>query len=166
MSKPFTPRTYQRPMIDHVLDLPRCSLWAGLGTGKTVATLSAIDILQLSGMTKPALVLAPLRVAKHTWPKEAAKWDHLSTLEATSITGTPAERKAALRRALRGEAGVAAINFDNIPWLLEELDGQWPFGMIVADESTRLKSFRGGFRTHPTSGKVYYQGGGLSLIHI
>lgn len=160
MSKPFTPRTYQRPMIDHVLDLERCSLWAGLGTGKTVATLSAIDILQLSGMTKPALVLAPLRVAKHTWSNETGKWDHLSGMDVKPIVGTPAERKAALRAVLAGGAGVAACNYDNIPWLLEELDGKWPFGMIVADESTRLKSFRGGFRTHPTSGKVYYQGGG------
>ena len=152
MSKPFAPRTYQRPMIDHVLDLERCSLWAGLGTGKTVATLSAIDILQLSGMTKPALVLAPLRVAKHTWPNETGKWDHLSGMDVAPIVGTPAERKAALRAVLAGGAGVAACNYDNLPGLLEELDGKWPFGMIVADESTRLKSFRGGFRTHPASG--------------
>ena len=160
MSKPFTPRTYQRPMIDHVLDLERCSLWAGLGTGKTVATLSAIDILQLSGMTKPALVLAPLRVAKHTWSNETGKWDHLSGMDVAPIVGTPGEREAALRSILRGHANVGTINYDNLPWLIEKLDGQWPFGMIVADESTRLKSFRGGFRTHPTSGKVYYQGGG------
>lgn len=160
MSKPFTPRTYQRPMIDHVLDLERCSLWAGLGTGKTVATLSAIDILQLSGMTKPALVLAPLRVAKHTWSNETGKWDHLSGMDVRPIVGAPSERAGALNAILRGHANVGTINYDNLPWLIEKLEGQWPFGMIVADESTRLKSFRGGFRTHPASGKVYYQGGG------
>ncbi|HRL05099.1 MAG TPA: hypothetical protein PL098_00130 [Brevundimonas diminuta] len=160
MSKPFTPRAYQRPMIDHILDLPRGALWAGLGTGKTVAALTAIDTLQLAGMREPALVLAPLRVAEHTWTNETGKWDHLSGMDVSAIVGTPAQREAALRQVLRGEAGVGTINYDNLPWLLEKLDGKWPFGMVVADESTRLKSFRGGFRTHPTSGKTYYQGGG------
>lgn len=160
MTKPFTPRTYQQPMIDHILDLPRASLWAGLGTGKTVATLSAIDILQLAGMREPALVLAPKRVAKDTWRNETQKWDHLSGMQVECLVGTAAERETALRAALRGDAAVATINYDNLPWLIEKLDGKWPFGMVVADESTRLKSFRGGFQTHPKTGKVFYRGGG------
>ena len=147
-------------MVDHICEVERGSLWAGLGTGKTVSSLTAVDALHLTGdLTQPVLVLAPLRVARRTWATEAGKWDHLSGMKVEPMVGTPAERERALRLVLRGEAAVAPINYDNLPWLVEKLDGQWPFGMVIADEATRLKSFRGGFRTSK-SGKEYFQGGG------
>ncbi|ARJ43163.1 hypothetical protein B1H58_14745 [Pantoea alhagi] len=34
------------------------------------------------------------------------------------------------------------INYDNLVWLVETLGDRWPFGTVIADESTRLKSFR------------------------
>lgn len=136
-------------MIEHVLYTPRGALWAGMGTGKTGATLTAIDALQLAGeLTKPALILAPLRVANSVWPDEAAKWEHLSGMDVQPITGDMKTRQAALRRVLRGNVGVATVNYENLPWLMEELgwtarsQGEWPFGMVVPDESTRLKGFR------------------------
>lgn len=156
----FAPLVYQQPMIDHLCEVERGSLWAGLGTGKTVASLTAIDTLHLTGdLTQPVLVPAPLRVAKRTWATEAAKWEHLSGMKVDAIVGDPAERRAALRRVLKGEVAVAPINYDNLVWLIEELDGAWPFGLVIPDEATRLKSFRGGFRVSKT-GKEYYQGGG------
>lgn len=159
--RPFAPRLYQQPMIDHICELPRGSLWAGLGTGKTVSALTAIDTLHLTGdLSGPALAVAPLRVARRTWATEAQKWEHLRGMEVEPIVGTKPERLNALRRVLRGNAQVATINYDNLPWLIEALDGKWPFEMVVADEATKLKSFRGGFRVHPRSGKTYYQGGG------
>lgn len=141
MRQSYTPRPYQKHILDHVLDLPRAGVWAGMGTGKTSALLTAIDILQLAGVeTKPALVLAPLRVARSTWPDEAAKWDHLSGVEIQPIVGAITERKAALANR---NAGVFTINYDNLPWLIETVGPErWPFGLVVADESTRLKSFR------------------------
>lgn len=157
----FVPRLYQQPMVDHILDTQRGSLWAGLGTGKTVSALTAVDALQLAGdLTQPGLVLAPLRVARRTWPVEVTKWNHLSGMDVLPIVGQKAEREAALRRVLKGDTALATINYDNLVWLIEALDGKWPFGLVIADESTRLKSFRGGFRIHPVSGKEYYQGGG------
>ena len=143
MSQLFTPRPYQRLISGFEVEAPRAGVWAGMGMGKTVSTLNAIDALHFSGeLTRPALVLAPLRVAQSTWPDEAAKWAHLSHLEVLPLTGTPAERKAKLRRVKTGKVPIATINYENIPWLVEELDGEWPFGIVVADESTRLKSFR------------------------
>lgn len=140
MAKDFTPREYQGLMIDHQLTVPRSGLWAGMGLGKTVASLTAIDAEFLSGeCTKPALVLAPLRVARSTWPDEAAKWNHLKDLEVVPIVGSVDDR----RRALRHRNGnVFTINYENLPWLIEELNGRWPFGRVIADESTKLKSFR------------------------
>ena len=39
-------------------------------------------------------------------------------------------------------ANIFTTNYDNVPWLVEELNGKWPFATVVSDESTRLKGFR------------------------
>jgi len=140
MRKPYTPRPYQHQAAAHLLDLPRCALWAGMGMGKTVATLTALDILFLAGEPTPALVVAPLRVAGRVWPREAAKWEHLTNIEVRPILGTEIERKAALRDS---NANVFTINYENLPWLLDTVGlERWPFATVIADESTKLKGFR------------------------
>lgn len=133
----FLPREYQGLAIDHMLDVQRPGLWAGMGMGKTISTLTALDILELTE-PGPTLVLAPLRVAATTWPDEAAKWDHLRNIEVSPVIGSPGERRA----ALRADASVYTTNYDNLPWLIEHYGTKWPFTKIVADESTKLKSFR------------------------
>lgn len=142
----FTPREYQNAIIDHMLDRPRCATWAGMGMGKTVGTLTGLDILELVE-PGPALVLAPLRVAASTWPDEAKKWAHLRNVEVSAVVGTPEERRAALKKP----ANIFATNYEQLPWLLDHFGAKWPFRKVVADESTKLKSFRlkqGGKRAH------------------
>lgn len=142
----FTPREYQNAIIEHMLDNKRCATWAGMGMGKTVGTLTGLDILEITE-PGPALVLAPLRVAASTWPDEAKKWAHLRNVEVSAVVGTPEERRAALKRP----ATIYATNYDNLPWLVEHFGDKWPFRKVVADESTKLKSFRlqqGGKRAH------------------
>lgn len=137
----FVPRKYQQMIIEHILTHPRCMVWAGMGTGKTVSTLTAIGLLQEFYTNKPALIVAPLRVARSTWPDECLKWDHLSGLTVSVITGTPAQRQ----RALDKKADIYCTNYESLPWLVSKfIDKPWPFGIIVADESTRLKGFRAG----------------------
>lgn len=138
--RPFTSRPYQDLIINHLLDTPRSNVWAGMGMGKTVATLTGLEDLFMAGSeTQPALVLAPLRVAASTWPDEVAKWGHLRNIEIQPIVGTAKERAAAL---FNSNASVFTTNYDNLVWLVEQLGGRWPFGTVIADESTRLKSFR------------------------
>lgn len=134
----FTPREYQAPVIDHVVDVPRGALWVPMGGGKTVATLTATDHIALVEDCYPLLVIAPLRVAQSTWPDEVTKWSHLHALRVSPIVGKVHERRAALRT----RAEVYTINYENLPWLIETLDGKWPFRMVIADESTKLKGFR------------------------
>ena len=138
MSKLFTPRPYQDIALAHLLDEPRCALFAGMGMGKTVSTLNALDAMYLCGEDKPTLILAPLRVAKNVWSEEAAKWEHLHDISVVPIVGTVEERRAALKL----DANVYTCNYDNLVWLVEHFGDRWPFATIVADESTRLKSFR------------------------
>lgn len=134
----FTPREYQPIAIDHVVDVPRCALWIPMGGGKSCSVLTATTHIALVEDCYPLLVIAPLRVAQSTWPDEVTKWSHLHALRVSPIVGNVAER----RRALRTRAEVYTINYENLPWLLEELAGKWPFLMVIADESTKLKGFR------------------------
>lgn len=125
-------------MIDFMIRNRRCAIFAGMGLGKTSSTLTALDIILLIE-DGPVLVIAPLRVAASTWPDEARKWDHLRHLRISPIVGTAEQR----RKALVKKADIYTINYENIPWLRDHLgDSYWPFRIIVADESTRLKSFR------------------------
>lgn len=140
ISKNFTPRPYQDLILSHEIDIKRSNVWAGMGMGKTVATLTSLEYLFMAGSeTQPALVLAPLRVASSTWPDEAVKWNHLRNIDVQPIIGTAKERMAAIKNT---NASVFTINYDNLVWLVEIFGEHWPFGTIIADESTRLKSFR------------------------
>lgn len=142
--KPFNPRPYQTLIRDYILDNPRCAIWAGMGLGKSVSTLTALDLLSITE-GDPMLVVAPLRVARSTWPDEAGKWSHLSGLEVVPVLGSPSERLA----ALRVDAPVYTTNYENLPWLVEQWGERWPYKTVVLDESTKVKGFRtrqGGMR--------------------
>ncbi|WP_131669544.1 SNF2-related protein [Psychrobacter pygoscelis] len=137
MRKEFIPRPYQHIALEHILSEPRCALWASMGMGKTSTCLTAIDALQFVE-PDPVLVLAPKRVAVSTWPDEAEKWKHLKDLKVTAITGTANQRKA----LLKADSNVFTTNYEQLPWLVEHFGKRWPFKTVIADESTRLKSYR------------------------
>lgn len=136
--KEFIPHAYQSRIVEQIVNVPRSCVFAGMGMGKTSSTLTALDALYELGDSKPTLVLAPLRVCVTTWPEEVKKWSHLSGLEVVPVTGIEDERKKALRR----DAPIYACNYQNVPWLIDHFGSHWPFDKVIADESTRLKSFR------------------------
>ena len=131
-------RPYQTEMVKFIQETPRGLLWSFMGSGKSVSTLTAIDNLSLLEDVYPVLVIAPKRVARSTWPAEIQKWSHLNHLRASVIEGSPKQRIAAVAR----DAEIFTINYEGLPWLVDHLDGEWPYRMIIADESTRLKGFR------------------------
>jgi SNF2 family DNA or RNA helicase len=138
MGKHFTPHDDQWEAMDHIFANPRCALWMRMGGGKTVSTLTALESLSTIRQVYPALVVAPKRVARSTWPEELAKWSHLNHLRVSVVMGTAKEREAALRIP----ADIYTTNYDNLDWLVSHLGAAWPFVTVVADELTRLKSFR------------------------
>jgi SNF2 family DNA or RNA helicase len=124
--------------MEHIHRVDRCAVWAGMGLGKTISTFTALDGLFMAGEDHPVLVLAPLRVAKTTWPEEARKWAHLSNISVMPIVGDERERRASLKY----DASVYTTNYENLEWLVEYYGDRWPFRTVVTDESTKLKSFR------------------------
>lgn len=153
----WSPRPYQTLALEFILQRDRCALWAGMGMGKTSTSLAVCDCLyNLHGETRPTLVIAPLRVARTTWPDEVGKWTQFSTLDIVPVVGDLKERTAAMKR----DAPIFTINYEQIPWLMDHLGDAWPFGMVIADEATRLKNTRIARKVHPKSGKVFWQHAG------
>lgn len=135
----FTPHNYQLPAMEHLLHLRRCGLFAPMGSGKTVMTATALDRLSYVEDVYPALILAPKRVALSTWPEEPDKWAHLDHLRVVCAAGLEVKPRAA---ALRAEADLVTVNYDQLAWLTEFWGSDWPYRTVVADEWTKLKSFR------------------------
>lgn len=81
------------------------------------------------------LVIAPLRVARYTWPQEIAKWEHLKDIRYSVAVGTEKERTAALREP----SSIYIINRENVAWLVEKTD--FTYDTIVIDELSSFKSW-------------------------
>ena len=133
---------YQERMINFIYNTPKCAVWAGLGLGKTITTLTAIVDLLDSMTVSKVLIIAPLRVANSVWHKEAANWQHTKHLKFSIVTGSEKERLAALHKT----ADVYVINRENVHWIVEHLKKDelytrfWKFDMIVLDEASSFKS--------------------------
>ena len=127
-----------------------------MGSGKTAAVLYAIDRMLLAGMiSKPTLVIAPLRVARDVWPNEVLEWPDLKDLRVVPIIGTKTQR----RDALHMPGDIYTTNFENVEDLIRTWGPHWPYETIVVDESTKLKSLRANIRTNE-SGTSWVQGQG------
>lgn len=137
--KTFTPRSYQRLALDFIASRERCALWAGMGLGKSSTSLMLCDLrYNFHGENAPTLVLAPLRVARTTWQDEARKWTRFAGLEVVPVVGERAQRMELLKQ----DAPIFATNYEFLPALVEHFGDRWPFRHVIADEATRLKSFR------------------------
>ncbi len=100
-------------------------------------TLTAIaDLLFDSFEAHRILVIAPLRVARDTWPDELHKWEHLSDLRLSVAVGTEPERKA----ALQAKADIYIINRENVGWLIEDSGIPFDFDTLVVDELSSFKN--------------------------
>lgn len=105
--------------------------------GKTISALTAInDLIRNRFETQRVLVIAPIRVARDTWPAELEKWDHLAGLTVSPITGTAKQREAAANR----RADIYTIGRENIPWLVKHHGSRWPYDMVIIDELSSFKN--------------------------
>lgn len=138
----FRPHDYQAFCIDYIKGHPISALFLDMGLGKTAITLTAVNDLMLNSFqVSKVLVIAPLRVARDTWPDEVEKWDHLKHMELSVIVGSLKERIAAVNHP----ALIYVINRETVKWLVEyyEKNGKrWDFDMIVIDELSSFKNYQ------------------------
>lgn len=130
---------YQKYATQFILDHPIAAVFLEMGLGKSVITLTALfDLCLDQFLIRKVLVIAPLRVARDTWPSEIKKWDHLQGLTYSVAVGTEAERKAALMQV----ADVYIINRENVDWLITKSNVRFDFDMVVIDELSSFKSYQ------------------------
>lgn len=135
----FSPHNYQSYAIDYIETHPVAAVLLDMGLGKTVISLTAIaDLLFDSFEAHRILVIAPLRVARDTWPAEISKWQHLKHLTYAVAVGTVKERKAALSAG----ADITIINRENLGWLIDSSGYEFDYDMVIIDELSSFKNHK------------------------
>lgn len=147
---------YQKYSVDWILEHPYCGLLLDMGLGKSLTTLTAIELLQsLIELDGKTLIIAPLSVAENTWPEELAKWDHLKGLTYSLVIGPKKAREASLDL----DRDIYITNRENVVWLAEFYKKRWPFKTVIIDELSSFKSpsakrFRALKRVRPLMDRV------------
>lgn len=135
----FSPHNYQSYAIDYIETHQVAAVLLDMGLGKTVISLTAIaDLLFDSFEAHRILVVAPLRVARDTWPAEISKWQHLKHLTYAVAVGTVKERKAALMAG----ADITIINRENLGWLIDSSGYEFDYDMVIIDELSSFKNHK------------------------
>lgn len=133
----YNPHEYQKYAIDYIESHPVSAVLLDMGLGKTSIALTAINDLLFDYFdAHKILVVAPLRVARDTWPAEINKWDHLSDLIVSVAVGSTADRIKALKTA----ADIYVINRENLCWLIDESGLPFDFDTVIIDELSSFKN--------------------------
>lgn len=135
----FKPHAYQQHCIDQIIRVKKIGLFLDMGLGKTITTLTAIKELKYYRfLVRKVLVIAPKKVAEGTWTREKDKWEHTKMLRVSPVLGSQTKRV----RALNTPADIYIINRENVVWLVDYYKNDWPFDMVVVDESSSFKSHK------------------------
>lgn len=132
----FNPHDYQQYAIEYIESHEVAAVLLDMGLGKTAITLTALSHLLFDyfEITR-VLVIAPLRVARNTWPQEIEKWDHLRDIRYSVAVGTEKERLAAFQK----DADIYIINRENVQWMVDHVP--FEFDAIVVDELSSFKNW-------------------------
>lgn len=130
-------KSHQNFMVSLAVDNRGVGLFAEMGSGKTIAALTAMDELQNNRLeVNRWLVISTKRIVRSVWRQEAAQWAHTKHLRFSLIDGSQKDRKM----ALQAKADVYLISRDNVAWLKTLGQGAWWFDGVVIDESSSFKS--------------------------
>jgi SNF2 family DNA or RNA helicase len=133
----FKPHSYQQFAIEYLEEKPIAAILLEMGLGKTSITLTALSSLLFDSFKiHKILIIAPLRVARDTWPAEIEKWSHLKDLIYSVAIGSEPERKAAFSK----KADIYIINRENVKWLVEDSPFPFDFDTVVIDELSSFKN--------------------------
>lgn len=126
-SSPLSLEPYQMVMREFLTTNRLAYCTVGLGLGKTATTLSALNELFRDGAIRAALIVAPMRVARITWPNEVRKWGQFNWMEIEHLKGQEPS----------GNAQLYLINYERLHQLksLDFVDA------VVFDEITRAKNY-------------------------
>lgn len=113
LPKPWTPHGYMKKAVKFLLEHACAALFLDPGLGKTSITLAAITMLIRRKLINKVLIVAPLRVAGSTWPREIKKWTDFRGLRYVILHGRDKDK------LLHEDADIFIINFEGLEWLLD-----------------------------------------------
>lgn len=129
---------YQEYCINYILKNKIAAIFLDCGLGKTSITLSAIkELIYKRFEISKVLVVAPLRVAKLSWPDEIKKFDDFKNLRYSLVVGGIKARKEALKK----DSDIYIINRENLQWLIEKSGMTFDYDMVVLDELSSFKNW-------------------------
>ena len=124
-------RNYQVEGVNFWLRNPRCCFWFDMGLGKT---LTALHTLASCRSRLPALIVAPLRVARFVWPAEIEKFGF--DFSHSLVWGPDKSGQ------LLAPTDIKIVNPEGLK-LIESTcreRGRVPFRTVIVDESTLFKN--------------------------
>jgi SNF2 family DNA or RNA helicase len=128
-----TPFDTQRHTAALLTNNSRAYVLNDMGTGKTRATLHAINYLQQHGEARKALVVAPLSTLTTVWDREI--FDYFQHMSTATLHGTRQKRLQQLSR----DVDIYIINHDGVHTIKQALIDRPDIDIVVVDE---LAAFR------------------------
>jgi len=128
--------SYQRQTVDMMHESGQLALLMDPGLGKTGTCLVHFHELYQSVIAERALVVAPLRVMKSTWPTEMGEWEHLGGYSHFSLHGARAWEN--LQEAHK--AHITFINPEGLEKFVKNQAGLPRYDVLYVDESTYFKT--------------------------
>lgn len=139
-------RPSQEEIITGIFENDAQMIVAGMGSGKTAATLFGLAELRNEDLIDCAIVLAPPLVARTVWPREPGKWPPLRHhVEAVHAGATPAQRVKSmgwLHGAEPGRLRIVTMSLHLCKWLKDNLHLIPRRCALVVDESSFFKDAR------------------------
>ncbi len=152
----WTPRPEQGALLSFAGERERRAWWATMGSGKTAAAIEHLRRAHEDSFSlDTALVVAPNLVAKHTWPKEFAKWAHGAPIgpvrvlthadfgfkRTCDVLDGPgrlamSDWREVRKRLLGYRERVHIIQWDWFWWLVKALNRSSHYSHVIYDEAT------------------------------
>lgn len=126
---------YQKDGVHWILSHNSSGLFLPPGLGKSLITLSAIEILKTAKHVDRVIIVAPLRVIYMVWPQEVKKWGF--DFSVGLLHGPDKDS------VIRKKHDLYLINPEGLKWLLTNhstIFTKFDF-MLVCDESTLFKNY-------------------------
>lgn len=130
---------HQQAFHDFWLDNPRVLNFSDAGSGKTRATLEAINTRKIQGLAQRTLVLGPLSILQPAWGNDIDKWT-------PNLTYSVAYAKNRAQ-AFAEDTDIVITNHDAVKWLEQNPQVLVGFDTLVVDESTAFKNYKTAKRT-------------------
>ena len=128
----FTPHSYQLEAIEFLLARRSAALFADPGLGKTAIALATIMSLRIMQPSIKALVIAPLRPMRSTWPPEIQQWEQFRNLKCQILHGKD--------KTVDLDNDVFVVNPEGIESALNQFKKIRPRVLFV-DESSKFKNW-------------------------